>query len=168
MDAAKELSTQVEQNRVQETSIESLRGEVSRQEGIIAQLTDELQDAKSNRKLAEKQYTGLKDNIRRLQEENDDFSKTNDELLNRIMSEKEKSADEMNKMTDMMQQLTDKIAMLESVSKTGKWMNWGSKEIKETPVTQKSERKFGTGGIIAPSVAKIRINAHQSQATCVR
>jgi len=170
IEATKELSKQVDLNKVQDTTIISLKGEISRQEGVIHKLTDELQDAISNRKLAEKQYTGLKDNIRRLQEENDEVSKTNDELMTRVMSEKEKSADEMNAMTDMITQLKDKNEMLESVNKTGKWMKWGTtaKETVEKVVEQSSDRKFGGAGIVAPSVVKLRINAHQSQATCVR
>jgi len=167
---SQELSKQLDLNRFQEKTIESLRGEVSRQEGIILKITDEMQDAVTNRKLAEKQYIGLKDNIRRLQEENDSLSKTSDELVNRIMSEKEKSAEEMNKMIDIIQQQKDKIEMLESVNKTGKWMKWGSTKDTPTepPSSQISERKFGVTGSIAPTVIKARIRAHQSQATCLR
>jgi len=104
-----------------------------------------------------------------LQEENDELTKINNNLVNRIMSEKEKSVEEMNHMTDLIEQLSGKIAMLESVEKTGRWMNWGSPKnaTKSQPVNN-FERKFGSRGIIPPTSVKLRLKAHQSQITCLR
>ena len=151
---------------------------------VIERITNELRDTSSRAKLADQQYDGLKETITRLQQENEQLTQSNDELVNRIVKEKENYMEEMMKMTNLYEQANTKIAMLNKLQEQEKkrfiWSKGkksdmdlseggggggGDDESSSSP----NARKFGGGaGVVLPSGVKHRVAAHPSQATSVR
>lgn len=178
---ATELSELKNLNTAQEATISKLREENTRAGKSIDHLTTELADAESVARLAEKQYTGLKDTIRSLQEENDEVNKINDALVNRAVSEKEGMVDQINKMNDMVEKLQKEVDMLKALQKQEhKRPGWlrrrvvDTGSIKEESTTGKDEeqdshsRRFGVLGVICPSDPKLVFQAHPQEATAVK
>lgn len=179
---AKEVSDLKDQNLAQEATISNLRKENGRKENAIEHLTEQLTDAKSRTKLAEQQYVGLKETIRGLQKENDELKEESRKMEARLVADKGKMIDEMNVLTEMVDSLKREVDMLRSFKgqeerrKSGSWFtrtsSTDSKGTKDT--TEKSEkgennsRKFGMLGVIVPTGPKQIIQAHMSEATCVR
>ena len=114
---ANELAELKDTNAENLKTIQTMKEEQSRTDKMITQLNAELTDAKSTANLAEKQYEGLKDTIRTLQEENDELKRTNSDLVNRVVSEKEKSIDEINKMNESCERLQKEVEMLREYQK---------------------------------------------------
>ena len=137
-----------------------------------------MDDAQSHTKLAEKQYDGLKENIRRLEEENDSLSKQYEEIEGRILQEKEKFVDLLNKMNTENEELKKKIEMLTDLNKQEKRrFIWSAKKNSTTDgadndansgSNEQSSRRFGSLGIVVPSTISQKVIAHQLQATCLR
>jgi len=164
-----------EENGINETTISSLREEISQSKVLIRNLTQELDEAKNRTRLAEMQFDGLKATIETLQQQNDEFRKSNDSLVGRLVSEKEKSIEQMNEMTDLVDKLKKEVDMLrgllEQEEKRKFWKEGagGLAMAKSSDdADTKNHRRFGATGIIVPTTPKVMVRAHPSQATCVR
>jgi autophagy-related protein 16 len=162
----------------QERSIASLKEEDERAKRAIEHLTNGMASAKSDTKLAEQQYEGLKKTIRVLQEESDKLQKENRELETRLVTDKGKVVEEMNKLTDMVDSLKKEVDMLRSYKKQEStlksWFGGGGGKTPEkigiVKSTEESEnsRKWGNFGIILPSAPKQTVKAHITEGTCVK
>lgn len=139
-----------------------------------------MEESKSQTNLAEKQYDGLKTNIQRLQEENERLTKQYDEIESRILQEKEKFVELMNKMNTENEELKKKIEMLTELNQQEKkrfmWSAGGSGKknkggddvnLAGDGLQNSGNRKFGGSGVIVPTSVSHRIGAHQRQITCV-
>mmetsp|Transcript_10927 Transcript_10927/g.20412 ORF Transcript_10927/g.20412 Transcript_10927/m.20412 type:complete len:560 (+) Transcript_10927:151-1830(+) len=173
------LSKQSELDKQREKRIQSLEQELTQKETVVDRLTNELSETTNNLRLAEKQYDGLKDTIERLQEEKDGLSKSNDELVSRIVTEKEKYMEQMNEMTKLYEQANQKLEMLRKLhEQEKKRFMWTSKPSSSSKTDNQSHdisestvqngRLFGGLGILLPSEIKHKIAAHLCQATSVR
>ena len=183
-DIESQLSKQKETNKELDGTILALNKHLTKKDLKISQLDEQLTEAQSQTKLAEKQYDGLKETIRRLQEDNDTCKKQYEEIEGRIMTEKEKSVDLMNKMNGENEELKKKIEMLTQLNQQEKKrFLWSAKghhhNIKnkkggvenvnlDDEESEQSNRKFGTSGVVVPSKILQRISAHQRQATSLR
>jgi hypothetical protein len=184
---ANELAELKDTNAVHMASIQTMKEEQSRTEKMITQLNAELTDAKSSANLAEKQYDGLKDTIRTLQEENDELKRANSDLVNRVVSEKEKSIDEINKMNESCERLQKEVEMLREYQKQqekrarGGWRRnkgggldiGGDGEGQSTLSSAlddktQSTRQFGSMGVVIPSQPLHVLQAHGQEATAIR
>ena len=199
LQTTKELSEMKDAHATQKSTISSLEQENQRKDKAIDHLTKELVDAKSCTKLAEKQYVGLKDSIRILQEENDEVKKENRQLEDRFVTEKTKMSDEMNALTELVESLKRELDMLRSLKKHEEkreeqqvqqqeqqvqqarrgWfgMVTGSSNDatdssnlrkNQQPISEEIGRKWGTMTIVLPSQPKQILQAHVSEASCVR
>jgi autophagy-related protein 16 len=178
---AKELTDMKDLNMAQEMTIKNLRDENNRSEKAIEHLENQLADSKSRTQLAEQQYTGLKDTIRILQEENDVYGKENRQLETRLVEDKGKMVDEMNVLTEMVDALKKEVDMLRSYKvQEDKRRTWFGKaavptapdadeEKKEKAQKEKSNtRLFGNFGVIPPTAPKYTIAAHAMDCTCIK
>jgi WD40 repeat protein len=169
-----DLSKYREENIIHETTITSLREELSQSKGLIRNLTQELDDAKNRARLAEIQFDGLKSTIDTLQEQNDEFRKSHETLIGRLVSEKEKSIEQMNEMTELVDRLKKEVDMLrgllEQEEKRKYWKDGtGLASAKSSDDHDtKNHRRFGATGVIIPSTPKAIVRAHSSQGTAVR
>eukprot|EP00559_Dactyliosolen_fragilissimus_P005156 CAMPEP_0184857380 /NCGR_PEP_ID=MMETSP0580-20130426/2543_1 /TAXON_ID=1118495 /ORGANISM="Dactyliosolen fragilissimus" /LENGTH=557 /DNA_ID=CAMNT_0027352947 /DNA_START=72 /DNA_END=1745 /DNA_ORIENTATION=- len=167
-----QLTEQRDINSVQESTIVNLRKENERQEQIITQLEAQLQDAKSHSNLAEKQYDGLKETIRHLEDENENLKKTNEQLVGRIVTEKEGLMDQMNQMTDMIEKLKKEVEMLrvfkDQESRRKMWGKPMDSQIDGDEAEKALSRRFGSVGVVLPTIVKTKVKAHNTEATCVR
>lgn len=182
---SKDLAASKDTIKEHETTITSLREEITKKDRALEHLTAEMTDAKSRTKLAEQQYVGLKDTIRVLQEENDQIKKENTELGTRFVSEKEKLSDEMNKLSEMCDRLKKEVDMLRSLksqeekrTSTSSWFGLSSTS-KSTPLptpivdeektAAPNTRKFDPNvPVVIPTAPIQKVTAHTSEATCVR
>lgn len=176
-----------------EKTIVSLKQQVDRGIDAVDRLQLQVQDAESRTLLAEQQYDGLKTTVRSLQEENDALSKENRMFEGRIVSDKEKEADEMNKLTEMIEKLQNEVVMLrtlkqhedqrKSTSSSTKSSWFGGSSHKDsvanaiagsTTLLTKDEttptRKFGDFGVVVvPTTPKQTIaTAHAMEITFVK
>lgn len=179
LQVTEQLSKQSEENKQLEKKIQCLEEELAQKDMIVEKLTNEVHETTNNLKLAEKQYDGLKDTIKRLQEEKESLTKSNDELVSRIVSEKEKYMEEMNEMTKMYEQANQKIEMLNNLhEQERKRFMWTNKPSTSSTTDNESQdtsnssaqkgRLFGGSGIVLPSEIKHKIAAHPCQVTSVR
>ncbi len=170
-------------NQKKEKTIDSLLEELKQKDVVIERITNELRETTANAKAAEQQYDGLKGTITRLQHDNEELTKSNEELVKRIVTEKEKYMEEMNKMTNMYDAANKKIEMLQQLQEQEKKrFTWKSPKSYLSPggTTQDSSsastdpdshtqgRKFGSMGVLIPSTIQQSIPAHRSQITCLR
>ena len=175
---AKELSAMKDLNTAQAATISNLKIESDRKEKIIEHLTTELDEAKNSRRLAEQQYEGLKETIRTLQEENDALEKEHRKLIDRLVSGKEQTSNEINTLNEMVDHLKKEVDMLRTLKvQEDRRRSWFGKsavvaeggtvveEVKEATVPS---RKFGEFGTIVPQAIKYTIGAHAGEATSVR
>lgn len=165
-----------------EESSEQLKKDIAEQESAFIRLKDELSEATNAKNIAEKQYETLKETIRRLQDENDSLQKSNEELITRIVTEKEKSMDEMMKMTELLEQANKKVEMLTALQQKQekqleqRRFHFGktvSKTTMQNDASSSSDnpssgRQFGVSGVVPPKTILQKIHAHPSQITCVR
>lgn len=175
LELTKEISALKDLNVAQASTIANLKAENERKEKVIDHMTNELVDAKSRTKLAEQQYAGLKDMIRVLQGENDTLKKENEQFSSRLVSEKEKMVDEMNKLTEMVDKYKREVDLLHSLKeqedKRKSWFTLGSKSSQKPDSDEKADdesRKFGSISVVVPSAPMHTIQAHQGEASCVR
>ena len=174
LETASKLSKETEKNKDLEGTVKNLKEEVEKQEAMIDKLNTDLKEAWSQTSLAEKQYDGLKETIRRLQDENEKLTKSNDDLVNRIVQEKEKSVEEMNSMMQINEDLKKKLDMLSALQKQEKkkflWSAIGVKSKANDDLSSKetTSRKFGSHGIVVPSAIKAVVKAHLTPITCIR
>jgi myosin heavy subunit len=177
----------------QTASYSKLEEESERKEKAIDHMTMELNDAKSRTKLAEQQYMGLKDTIRALQEENDQVKKQHRELEIRFVTEKTQLSDEMNSLTDIVESLKKELDLLRTLKvheeKGKSWFGYSatSSPIKDSssssnnkkntdggshtlvePEKDDAGRKWGDMRVVLPSHPIQVLQAHASEASCVR
>lgn len=189
----KELSEIKDLYMKQTASYSKLEEDSERKDKAIDHLTMELNDAKSRTKLAEQQYMGLKDTIRVLQEENDQVKREHRELETRFVTEKTKLSDEMNSLTDMVESLRKECDMLRTLKvqeeKRKSWFGYSaaSSPNKDSsssnnnnqnidggihtlvePEKDDTGRKWGDMGVVLPSHPIQVLQAHASEASCVR
>lgn len=183
---ANELAEVKDANAAHMATIKSLQEEQAKTERTITKLNSELTNAQSMSNLAEKQYNGLKDTIRTLQEENDELKKINSDLVGRVVSEKEKAIDEINKMNAMVEKLQKEVDMLRAYQKQqeerarGRWRRnkgggldvGGDLSSSSAAANQGKDgsagRKFGALGVVLPSQPMHVLQAHGQEATAVR
>ena len=125
LQTTKDLSIMKNLNTAQEATIANLKHEHDRKEKAMEHISLELDEAKKSRRLAEQQYEGLKNTIRTLQEENDVLKKENRQLVDRLVSGKEKTSDEINTLNEMVSHLKNEVDMLRTLKvqeeKRRKW-----------------------------------------------
>ncbi len=176
---SKELSQQIETNVKQQKETDNLREELKQKDVVITRITTELRESTERTSLAEKQFDSMKENLRRLQEENEKLTKSSDELVDRLVKEKEKYMEEMVKMTEMYEGAIKKIDMLTKLQEQEKRRFLWGKSKKSSKDIDLSEdggeaavgpggRQFGGGGVILPSSIKSKVQAHPTQVICVR
>lgn len=168
-----EIARLSERNQQNEKTIQNREHELQEKDAVIERLTNELREMTHHSKLADKQYDGLKETIKRLQDENEKLTKSNDELISRIVQEKEKYMKEMDEMTKMYEHANRKLEMLSTMQEQEKkrfmWTNKPTSTENESPDrSSHNGRLFGSSGVILPSEIKHKIVAHPCQATCVR
>jgi HK97 family phage major capsid protein len=171
-----DLSKQKESNKELEGTITNLKENLSKKELKISQLHEQLEEKESQTNLAIKQYDGLKETIKRLEEENDTLSKRYADIEGRILQEKEKFVELMNKMNTENEGLKKKIEMLAELNKQEKkrfiWSAKGSTKGSDDKLVadnaQTNNRKFGGAGVVVPTSISQKIFAHQRQTTCLR
>ncbi len=148
---------------------------MSKKEIKVEQLNEQLEEAKRQTSLAEKQFNGLQETNQRLIEEGDVMKKRYDEIEGRILQEKEKFVELMNKMNTENEELKKKIEMLTKLNQQEKkrfmW-SAGKKQSDENvnlaeEGLQSGNRKFGETGVVIPTTVSHSIGAHQRQITCV-
>jgi regulator of replication initiation timing len=177
---ANDLAGMKDMNATLEGTVTDLRKANKKLDETVNRLKEEIKDAKSHTKLAEKQYAGLKDTIRGLQEENDVIKSENTKLVDRLVSEKEKSMDQVREMSETVEKLVKEIEMLKSLKKLeekqkkGLWFTKAGSSEDGNGTDDKQEnkqdnaRQWGTLGVIIPTEAKHVIQAHSSEVTSVR
>ena len=177
LQTTKDLSIMKNLNTAQEATIANLKHEHDRKEKAMEHISLELDEAKKSRRLAEQQYEGLKNTIRTLQEENDVLKKENRQLVDRLVSGKEKTSDEINTLNEMVSHLKNEVDMLRTLKvqeeKRRKWFGRSAigDEVNILDAKDKDEgpsRKFGAFGSVVPRLPKYTINAHKGEAMCVR
>ena len=121
-----------------------------------------------------------RESIRSLQEDNDELNKTNSELVNRVVSEKEKMFDEINKMNEMVEKLRKEVDMLRALQQQEKKKpGWLKKKVLHSEGSkndchqadsnaQGSSRRWGSMGVVCPTEPKLTLQAHPVEATAVR
>ena len=182
IETSNELSKSKEQNAAQDATISNLRTELARCNEIIAHLQSELENSKSLARLADKQIDGLKDAIRSLQEENEEFTKLNKRLVDETVSEKEKMADQLNNMNTTIESQKKEVTMLRSYTKLGKGQIGGlfrgllgeknlsaSNADNSNDADTNPKRQWGEKACsVLPSQPLYTIKAHRDDASCVR
>lgn len=177
-----ELSKLEEEKAEQNELILQLRKDIEEQESAFIRIKDELSETVNVKNITEKQYDSLKDTINRLREENESLQSSNEELVNRIMTEKEKSMEEMIKMTELLEQANKKVDMLTAMHDQQKKQfekrrfhfgktNKNSPDEKEEGShddASSMQRQFGSIGVVPPTKILQKIHAHISQINCVR
>ncbi|OEU20738.1 WD40 repeat-like protein [Fragilariopsis cylindrus CCMP1102] len=164
----------------QERNLSMLHRENEQQERALEHLTNKVSDGEQRTKLAEQQYTGLKDTIRILQEENYILKKENRQFEARFIDEKDRLSSEVNSLNETVEQLKRETDMLRSLRKqeekrkswfglAGSTKEATNKSNNSTSSTSStSRRKFGSLSIVVPSEPKQIIQAHRKEAVCVR
>ena len=64
---SQDLATQMDLHKEQEKSIDIIKEEIKQKDVVVERITEELRETTSRLSLAEKQYDGLKENIRFLE-----------------------------------------------------------------------------------------------------
>ena len=175
----KELKDLKEVHLVQEQSLIQLQNQIDEKQKSLDHVTSKVEDSQQRTKLAEQQYVGLKETIRTLQDENDEYQKENRQLEQRLLSEKERLSAEMNSLTDTVEKLKRQLEMFgnlqnqhgaaaaaagdstdqtnvatttttSTTSSTSSWFGFSSKRTTPTPI---SESSTGTTGTENSSVA---------------
>lgn len=179
----KELSSLKVEKAALEKTVSNLTMETDRCNEIINHLQSEVENSKSMARLAEKQISGLKDAIRSLQEEADEATKLNRRLLDEVVTEKEKMAEQFNNMNDTIETLQKEANMLRSYAKQRGPMGFlgglsplrrGDKHLPDAETSSsndtdaKPRRQWGAVGAVVPSQPLYTIKAHRDDATCVR
>lgn len=174
LETAKNLALMKESNENLEQRLKKLEHEISTKNKTISHLEEKYSDAKATTKLAEQQYTGLKETIRSLQKENDVLKEENGKLINRMVSDKEKTSTEVNVLNEMIDQLKKEVDMLRTLKhqdeKRKSWFgksNDNKDDDEHHEDKESSSYRFGTTGSILPTSVKHTINAHAGDATCV-
>ncbi|KAL7528327.1 hypothetical protein ACHAXR_002387 [Thalassiosira sp. AJA248-18] len=186
VETSKELSTLREEKASQDATISNLKMELNRSNEIVIHLQSEVENSKLLARLAEKQFDGLKDAIRSLQEENEEATKLNKRFLDERVSEKEKMAEQFNNMNDTIETLQKEASMLRSYAKMGKgsgggWFGLSSRRgdknilaaanaVNSSDGTDSEpKRQWGaTACAVLPSQPLYTIKAHRDDASCVR
>lgn len=174
LQTARDLADAKELNKQQEATILQLEKDLAKSTTAIEYLSQKVQDAEATTKLAEKQYTGLKTTIRTLQDENDTLKAENGKLVERLVSDKEKTSDEMNELNDMIVKLKKEVDMLRELKlqedKRKNWFGLGKKGegAKDDEPSETEKRKFGATGVVVPTAPKHIVEAHQGEANYVR
>jgi len=174
LESAKSLALMKESNGNLEQRIKRLEQNISSKDKAISHLEEKYDDARATTKLAEKQYTGLKETIRSLQQENDVLKVENGKLIDRLVNDKEKTSTEVNVLNEMIDQLKKEVDMLRTLKhqdeKRRSWFGNSSDVSNENDKPHEgkvSSYSFGTTGSIIPTSVKHTINAHAGDATCV-
>lgn len=170
------MAKEKESTKELEGIITNLKDDIQKKELTISQLNEKLESAQSTAHLAEKQYDGLKENVRRLQDENETLTKRYEEIEGRVLQEQEKFADLVNTMNAENEELVKKIEMLTELNKQEKKrFIWSAKSKSKSQDDddsdsddKKTNRKFGSAGIVVPTKILHKIVAHQGQTTSLR
>lgn len=171
--ATNELSRLKDQAIANSKEIDRLREENKRAENNVAAMSSRLKMAEHTASIAEKHYVAFKDEMATLQQENIDLKSENIQLVNRLVSEKEKMMSQFNTMNEMNENLQKEVSLLRNMAKMGKEKldNHHDGENDETNIRDQKlngGRMWGSGGVIVPSTPKHVIKAHTNEITSVR
>ncbi|KAG7360971.1 WD repeat-containing protein [Nitzschia inconspicua] len=137
-DLTKERDDLQSLQKAHDKAMSKLQEELNKQHRAIDHLTTKNSDNQQRANLAEQQYSGLKDAIRTLQQENDSLKKENRQLESRLVSEKERLSSEMNILTDMVERLKRQAEMAitlqqqEEKRKSSSWFGLSSSNTNST------------------------------------
>ena len=136
----------------QERNLSMLQKDNEQQERALEHLTNKVSDGEQRAKLAEQQYTGLKDTIRILQEENYILKKENRQFEARFIEEKDRLSSEVNSLNETVEQLKRETDMLRSLRKQEeKRKSWFGLAGSTKEATNKSSSTEATVTIKTPS-----------------
>jgi WD domain, G-beta repeat len=138
-------------------------------------LSAELDELMTNSKLADQQEEALKCNLRNLQKDNETIIKDNKDLESQLLAEKRKSIDEVKRLNDVIDELKSHIDMLRSVKRVNEpgtensvQMNGIHGPAHINPVSNElNVNNLFQGNGEIPSSAKLAIQAHSAQGTCL-
>jgi len=162
---AKEIARNKELLESAHETISKLQEELGTTKMMVKNLTADLGSAQSRSKQAESQFERLKSGIDELQSENDKLKVSNEELIGRLVSEKEKAVEQMNLMNEMGENIKKELDMLRSWKQQAEEREKGS--LHANFKTKHKGKWVGLGGSV-PSMAKYVVNAHSEGGTCVR
>jgi len=155
-----------------ESTIDELKTLKIKAEEEITDLKSQLKNAETTASFATKQYESFKEELDMLREESMELRTTNEQLVNRIISEKDKTVMQFNQMNDMMMSQKKEIEMLRAYKEIN------DKVSLEAPTSiekgneeydgQSKTRKWGGLGVVVPSEPKFIIKAHASEIISVR
>eukprot|EP00814_Leptocylindrus_danicus_P001554 CAMPEP_0116017934 /NCGR_PEP_ID=MMETSP0321-20121206/8351_1 /TAXON_ID=163516 /ORGANISM="Leptocylindrus danicus var. danicus, Strain B650" /LENGTH=550 /DNA_ID=CAMNT_0003488237 /DNA_START=59 /DNA_END=1712 /DNA_ORIENTATION=+ len=171
--ATNELSKLKDRAIANSAEIDRLREENKRAENNVAAMSSRLKMAEHTASIAEKHYVAFKDEMATLQKENIDLKAENTQLVNRLVSEKEKMMAQFNTMNEMNEKLQKEISLLRSMAKADREKlnnhNDGDNNITNSGDQRiKGGRMWGSGGVIVPSTPKHVLNAHTNEITSIR
>ena len=101
-------------NSKNETIIANLTEELDREKNTNVRMIQQLKDAEANSNLLEDQNSKLKIAFRTLQDENDKLRKDNSIYEERLVRDKGKVVNEMNELTDIIERLKAELVLLRS------------------------------------------------------
>lgn len=173
LETANSLANLKDAHAALESQTKAHEKELVKKDKAIQHLEQQIQDQKGITKLAEQQYNGLKETIRSLQKENDILKDENNNMIERLVSEKGKASDELNTLNEMVDTLKKEVDMLRTLKlQDDKRKGWFGSKPKEDTTTLDADntesRKFGATGSIVPSTVKHTVDAHRGDSTCVR
>ena len=174
----------------QEKNISVLKKESEQQSRALEHLTTQLSDSDQRANLAEQQCIGLKNTIRILQDEGNNFKKQNHDLEKRMIEEKSRLSSEVNSLNDMVAELLQSLKKQDEKRKS--WFGFTSSEntTEAIPIEAKKKSEIQSSemsgqdssrdnientneipvpeSIVMPSDPKQVIQAHRHEAACVR
>lgn len=159
-----------EKSKLENTQAE-LEQQISDNNITIQQLSKRLEESDSYASLTEKQYDGLKNEILLLTNENEALVKINTDLVSRLVGEKEKVADEMNRMNDEMEGLKKKNNMLHALVKRYEDEMKDPNRSTSLDDIDNNEMKKGPkwgAKISLPTMPRFIVSAHSADITCAR
>ena len=153
---------------------EELQEELSSYKINIDTLSKKLEESDAYASATEKQYNGLKNEIETLTNENEKLMTLNSDLVGRLVSEKEKVADEMNRMNDEMEGLKKNVNMLRALVKQYEEEKNDTKEARDILSSaidddrRKGKAQWGSIGVSLPTIPRFILSAHSADITRAR
>lgn len=181
-ESARQLKSEKELSNLKDLAATNLL-EINRWKGENKQIKDrmstmamELAAAKQTSSIAEKHYHAFKEEMSNLQKENFDLKSENTQLVNRLVTEKEKMMDQFKTMNVLNDNLNKEIALLRKLLQTEK-----ERSQKKTSGELSDMSKLVTGSntrgrlwsvrsrtVVPTSPLHIISSAHASEVTAVR
>jgi len=155
--------------------ISALKAEKKSADNDLKTMQSRLKMAEHTSFVAEKHYLAFKEEMKTLQDENIVLKSENTELVNRLVSEKEKMMIQLSEINESHEKLNNEVIMLRSLlaqeqersRKENFMVNSLSSNIQYDQ--SKSERRWGSNGVVVPTTPLHTIkSAHSSEITSTR